>query len=196
MYEKEYEVAVIGGGLCGVAAALSVAEQGRRVLLVEKRASLGWEITSAFELDLKDIHLNCPKSVMQSFLSKLRDVGGLRNDCADPAIVEMLLGRLVTKVKCGLLLYTRPVKTLRGVDGISGMVVGNKNGEMTIRARIFVDATENGFLWRETEVESANLTSVTGRQSFFLNGVDEDLSLRSRLPGRPRYSENDLPHTE
>lgn len=181
MYEKEYEVVVIGGGLSGITAALSVAEHGRKVLLVEKRASLGWEITSAFELDLPDIHLNRSQSVVQSFLNRIRDVGGLRNGCVDPAIVEMLLGRLVTEVKCGLLLYTRPVKILRSADGISGIVVGNKNGEITIRGRICVDATENGFIWRETEVGFANLTSVAGRQSFFLNGVDEDLSLPRKV---------------
>ena len=181
MHEKEYEIVVIGGGLCGVASALSVAEQGRRVLLVEKRASLGWEITSAFELDLNDIHLNRSESVIQSFLNRLRRVGGLRNDCVDPAIVEMLLGRLVTEVKCELLLYTRPVKIFLGTDGIAEMVVGNKNGEMTIKARIFVDATENGFIWRKTGMAFANSTSVAGRQSFFLNAVAEDLSLPRKV---------------
>ena len=181
MHEKDYEVAVIGGGLSGVTAALSLAEQGREVLLVEKRASLGWEITSAFELDLQDNHLNRSKSAAQSFLSRLRDVGGLRNGCVDPAIVEMLLGRMVTEVECGLLLYTRPVKILRGADGISETVVGNKNGEMTIRAGIFVDATENGNLWREMDAGYANLPQVAGRQSFFLNDAGEKLSLPSKV---------------
>lgn len=38
---KEYDLAVIGGGFAGVAAALAAARAGAKVLIVEKSNSLG-----------------------------------------------------------------------------------------------------------------------------------------------------------
>ena len=53
-FGMEYDVAVFGGGLSGVAAALTAAEKGHRVLLVERRSALGWETTCAFQCDLPE----------------------------------------------------------------------------------------------------------------------------------------------
>ena len=37
-FEKNYDVAVAGGGMAGVAAALAAAEEGARVAVIEKAA--------------------------------------------------------------------------------------------------------------------------------------------------------------
>ena len=53
-YSHLFDVAVIGGGMCGLATAIAVAaETGKDVLLVERRAALGWELTSALHAELE-----------------------------------------------------------------------------------------------------------------------------------------------
>ena len=43
---EEVDVAIFGGGLCGLGAAFAVAAEGKKVLIVERRASLAWEATA------------------------------------------------------------------------------------------------------------------------------------------------------
>ena len=45
---KEYDVAVLGGGIAGAAAAISAARAGARVMLVERGGSLGGTLTEGF----------------------------------------------------------------------------------------------------------------------------------------------------
>ncbi len=49
--QREYDVAVIGGGLSGFAAARACGKAGLNTLLVERRSVLGWESTWGFALD-------------------------------------------------------------------------------------------------------------------------------------------------
>ena len=52
--DSEFDVIVSGGGLTGVVCAVQLARSGRRVGLVERRGTLGWEIGRAgVFLDLK-----------------------------------------------------------------------------------------------------------------------------------------------
>ena len=46
--EKTVDVLVVGGGPAGVGAAVSAARNGARVLLLEKRAFLGGNITACY----------------------------------------------------------------------------------------------------------------------------------------------------
>ena len=43
---------IFGGGLCGVGAALALAAEGQKVSIIERRASLAWEATAAFQCEL------------------------------------------------------------------------------------------------------------------------------------------------
>ena len=43
--KKDYDVAVLGGGIAGTAAAISAARAGARVILIERGGSLGGTLT-------------------------------------------------------------------------------------------------------------------------------------------------------
>ncbi|MDH7569249.1 MAG: FAD-dependent oxidoreductase, partial [Armatimonadota bacterium] len=88
----EADVAVMGGGLAGVAAALAAAAAGRHTLLVESRPLLGWEVTSAFVQRWPGAQADDAPVV-----AAVRAAGGLQGERLDPPICEMVLERLAAQ---------------------------------------------------------------------------------------------------
>jgi len=139
-----YDVAVFGGGLCGFAAARSLALKGRRVVLVERRPVLGWEITWAFHTELGEATCDAAR-----WFAEALGAAGCPAGFADPAIAEMAFDREASRAGVEVLLYAQPVAVAGNDDGVMTAVsVGTKSGEIPLRARAFVDATENAIVWR------------------------------------------------
>ncbi len=69
-----YDIAIIGGGLCGIACAIKSAYNGKRVIVIERRPALGWESTYACQLDFSGVG----NTVAQNIVRRLNNVGGLR----------------------------------------------------------------------------------------------------------------------
>ena len=90
MIEKLYDIAVIGGGLCGFASAVKASQNGKKVLLVERRPALGWESTWAWQLDFD----GADSEVASSIMDELRKVDGIKNNRVDAPILEMVLDSL------------------------------------------------------------------------------------------------------
>jgi succinate dehydrogenase/fumarate reductase flavoprotein subunit len=147
-FDTYYDVAVLGGGLCGISAALALTQAGKKVLLIERRPLLGWEITSAFKTNLERKESPAVRHLHRAISA----VRGLLLDRVDPPVMEVLLDQLVEQHDIDLLLYSQPTELLTGGDRVTGVVIGNKQGEQTIRADAFVDATEEALLWKETKV--------------------------------------------
>jgi len=164
-----YDVAVVGGGLCGFAAARVFGRLGVRVALVERRPALGWEITWALQRHLAKI----PAS--EWLLARLEALGAARGPLVDAPAVELLLDREAEVLGLDVLLYAQPV-ALAVEDGrVAGLVIGTKSGEMVVRARAFLDATENALLWRLAGSEAAE-GETAARLAVVFNGA-RDLDL-------------------
>lgn len=82
--KKYYDVVILGGGLCGVAAALTLKDKKKKVLLVERRSQLGWEITSAFHCEFYPVQ----SLFVEYFSNMMKKLGGMRRNRVDPPIVE------------------------------------------------------------------------------------------------------------
>ncbi len=162
-----YDVAVFGGGLCGFAAARELAIRKLRVALIERRPVLGWEITWAFR--------------SEGFLTFSNDTGwfpdamaaatGTREPLFAPPITEMVLDREAASAGIALLLYAQPVAVGVADGQVTGVVVGTKSGELPVRARCFVDATENAILWRLAGSRVVPGTPTAGVLAVVLNGA-------------------------
>ena len=165
--DQHYDVAVFGGGLCGFAAARSCARAGLKALVIESRQVLGWESTWAFALDFTG-----GDSDASSWLAAAsKKAGGARNGRLDAPILEMLLDRELDSSGADLLLYSQPVAVALNEEGVGGVVIGGKEGELVIRATAFIDATENAILWRLAGGE-VDATESPGVFAAFLNGAD------------------------
>jgi len=162
-----YDAVVVGGGVCGYAAAAKLAQQGASVLLVERRPALGWEGTWAFRLDWS----STSSSIGARIAERVQDVGGLARGRLDAPILEMVLDREAAAMGLDVLLYACPVGLTVTDNQAAAVVVAGKSGEITLRAKAFVDATEDGFLWRLTGVPFDEPSAVGGVFSMYLNGV-------------------------
>jgi flavin-dependent dehydrogenase len=172
--DKIYDVLVIGGGLSGFACAVKSAQNGKSVLLIERRPVLGWESTWACQLDFS----GTADSVAQSVIKKLSEVSGFKNNRTDAPILEMALDRMADETGVNVLLYSYPVRVIFDGDTAFGVVIGNKSGEQILKARIIVDATEEALLWRQTEYyEDYKYTGVDSKQVIFFNNAEGEIKL-------------------
>ena len=189
---KNYDLAVVGGGFAGVAAALAAARGGAKVLIVEKSNCLGGAATNCLvnpfmkywtEMDgtrtdlsagiFKEIHARlegCNAMLKESFLEE--ELKYILNEMVIEANVDLLFHAYIFRVeKCG--------------EDISSIMVATKNGELRIEADYFIDATGDAQL-----AYLANCPTVLGREPdhlcqpmtlcFRLGNVDVEKFFASR----------------
>lgn len=144
--EREYDVSVIGGSLSGFAAARACGNAGINTLLVERRPVLGWESTWGFALDF----IESKSEAVRWLAAVMKAKGGLKNGRLDASIMEMELELERELANCGasLLYYSLPVALAMDEEGVGGVVIGGKEGELMVRASAFIDTTDNAFLIR------------------------------------------------
>lgn len=160
---KGYDLVVNGGGLVGCFVAMEAAKQGFKVLLLEKRTFLGFDIVAKRKLWLKsDGYEKWPEELGELFAPEAErkealndELTGFRGSCIDD---EMLL--FAGSVKKGLLrsLLANKVDVMLMTDAfgvpadsdrqVTGIVVACKQGTYTIPCRHIIDATDNLFFTR------------------------------------------------
>ncbi len=171
--DKIYDIMIVGGGLSGFACAMKSAQNGKDVLLVERRPVLGWESSWACQLNF---HGEC-KSVAKTIRNKLDSVGGLKNNRTDAPILEISLDRLAKEHGISVLLYSYPVRLIADDDTAFGVVIGNKSGEQILKARTIVDATEEALLWRNTLSYQKDISNedISSKHIIFFNHAEGEI---------------------
>jgi hypothetical protein len=171
----ECDVAVIGGGLGGVAAALRACRSGGSVCLTEETPWLGGQATSqgVSALDEHDYiesfgatasYYELREAIRDQYRQhyELSDVaraapflnpgaGWVSRLCFEPSVAALaLVGMLLPEIREGrlqILYRARPVSARRTGDKISAVIVAGPEEEHNeIRASWFLDATELGDL--------------------------------------------------
>jgi flavin-dependent dehydrogenase len=164
-FTTHYDVTVLGGGLCGISTALALADAGKKVIVVERRAMPGWEVTASFSVGFADSEQPITHRIHQ----QINAMGAMICDRVDPAHFEILIDRMLQQAGVDLLLFAQPTG-LQVVDGqATAVIIGHRAGEDLIRADAFVDATEQGILWRQ--VGSATDLASGSQQTLFFNAV-------------------------
>ena len=186
---SECDVAVIGGGLGGVAAALGACRSGVRVCLTEETPWIGGQATSqgVSAPDEHDhietfgataIYYEFREAIRAQYRQRYRLSEGARAApsfnpgdgwvsrlCFEPSVgVLALVGMLLPQIEAGrlqILYKTRPVAAARDGDTITSVTVEGIEAQRTeIRATWFLDATELGDL-----LPLADVPWVTGAES-------------------------------
>lgn len=188
---KEFtaDLAIIGGGLGGVSAAISALDAGLTVILTEETDWIGGQITSqavppdenpwiethgasrswlSFRQALRDYYkVNyplTPEALKNSLLNPGN--GSVSRLCCEPRVALSVLTNMLAKyVSSGQLLvmtWHRPHEAESRNDKIESVTVQDQLTKelRVIRAKIFIDATELGDL-----AELANIEHVVGFES-------------------------------
>lgn len=145
VWETNYDVVVFGAGFAGYAAARELLTSGRKILVIEPHGQLLWESTQA-------LHNTCQGGddapAWRQWVAEMRKRGAVSGEYFDIAAAEIEAAEFLTSAPSGLqtLLYVMPVAVHAGDGGIHAVTVATKAGFRTLRARHWVDASENGLL--------------------------------------------------
>ena len=175
----EADVAIIGGGIAGVCAAIAATDMGVSTILVERFAVTGGVLTTGgvanFSGDTRGLG-----RVMDEILLKLAEfhaIGPLRDSAYntkeqifDHEILAVILQEMLLQHGVKALLHTRFVDTKAEETGtIRECLVCGQSGPELLRAKIFIDCTGEGHV-----AHRAGFSTVKGRDE---DGLQLPMSL-------------------
>src|SRR4030088_1228933 len=192
----EYEVAVLGGGPAGIAAAVAAARAGRRTLLIERYGFLGGMGTAAGVTNFCGLHANVHgemhrvvQGIASELLARIDRLGG-------PQAPHLIFGKNLAqahdtaghKIAADDLLLGHKVDILFHALGagvvmhderrINALLVETKAGRQAVHADIFIDCSGDGDLaaWAGVryEVGDNSGSMLYPSMMFRLNGIDPE----------------------
>lgn len=194
-FSAKYDVAVIGGGIAGAAAAIQAARCGKKTVLVEKNILLGGLATSglvyiylpicdgnghqicygiAEELMRNSLELG-PGEIPPNWRQEKNAPENKRFFCIfSPAAFMLSLEELLMKNGVELWLDTLVCSAESSGDRITAAVVENESGRGRIEADCFIDASGSSVLARRLRlpcIEEENILTV-----WALNHAEEQSS--------------------
>lgn len=145
-FDRVYDVAVVGAGYAGVAAACALADTGLDVLLTCHDGATVWESGRAFAPEAG----TGTAPLWEQWLAELAVRGGTANGLIDGACAEILASHWLLNRHARLtpLYYVRPVAVERTAGLLTAVAMATKSGLRRVCARRWVDATEGGELLR------------------------------------------------
>ena len=189
---KKYDLAVIGGGFAGVAAALAAARGGAKVLIVEKSNCLGGAAVNCLvnpfmpywtEIDGKRVDLST--GIFKEIHDRLEERNAMKKESFLEEELKYILNEMVIEANIDLLFHAYIFRANTCADRIVSVTVATKSGEMPLEADYFIDATGDAQL-----AYLAGCPTVLGREPdhlcqpmtlcFRIGNVDVDKFYTSR----------------
>lgn len=146
--EHSYDVLVAGGGVAGVAAAVSAARQGAKTLLIERYGFLGGLGTAGLVNPFMISCTSTGRPLVGGFFAeickRMKELGGLFGRAFDPEAMKFAAQEMVLEAGGELLLHTWITGARMKGSEIIGLEALTKAGMKDIEARVVVDATGDG----------------------------------------------------
>jgi hypothetical protein len=153
-----YDIAVIGGGPSGLAAAITAARAGKRTVLIDKNGYLGGNMTLGLPLlGFLDEHGNrCIAGFGEELVHRLQARGAAyahrfcpkHNSVTniDAEAVKLLAIEMCREAGVEILLHLEVLRVERDGNQIRAVTLWGKGNEVTVKADIFIDCTGDGDL--------------------------------------------------
>ncbi|MCX7777385.1 MAG: FAD-dependent oxidoreductase [Armatimonadetes bacterium] len=140
--KEKVDVLVVGGGVAGVAAAISSARNGMNTLLIEGQFALGGLVTLGYVCYLAGY----PEGIGNELLERLTEVGAVspQRRIADPEKTKHILEEMVMESGARILYGTMAIDSIVEGGVIKGVIVHNKSGIQAILAERVVDCSGDG----------------------------------------------------
>ncbi|MBS7640986.1 MAG: FAD-dependent oxidoreductase [Candidatus Bathyarchaeia archaeon] len=138
MKKFDVDVLVVGGGMAGVAAAISSARNGMRTLLIEGQTSLGGLATNGLVTGIVD----ADGGICKEFLDRMQAIGALYPPTQiDPEKAKYVLEQMVLEAGVKILYSTYAIDAVVEGSVIKEVICWSKSGKIPVSAKIFIDAS-------------------------------------------------------
>jgi len=156
-----FDIAVIGGGISGITAALVASRNGAKTVLVEQQGALGGLATLGLIPPISNQFFDGKgrqviKGIADEIMTRLARAGGTVTDWRDwkipkypfdIEIFKLIVYELLQEAGVDIMLNTFFSEAVMDDDkGIKYVVVENKSGRKALKAKIFVDCTGDASL--------------------------------------------------
>lgn len=181
---KAVDILVVGGGPAGIGAAVSAARQGKYVLLLEKRAYLGGNITASYVENcnyfLKDtgctsegIYAEIEKKCYEQFGND--NIRERNKTCFNSEYLKVFLDQFVQEAGVEILFHAFVNEVIMDGSRIQAVLIQSKKGPLAITAEVVVDASGDGDV-----ASSAGVDFKQGRET---DGMCQPGTVSLRLAG-------------
>ena len=161
----ETDVAVVGGGPAGFAAAIAAARNGAKVALIERYGSLGGLFTNGMVLIMLSTSRKesgggwtlVTKGICEEFMNRAVALGpkvasrrargkdgGHWQPTVDPEAAKYLMDTMIAEAGVEMFFHAWGVDTVQDGDRTIGVVFQSKQGPQAVLAKQVVDATGDG----------------------------------------------------
>lgn len=143
-----YDVLVAGGGVAGIAAAVSAARQGAKTALIERYGFLGGMATAALVNPFMSNKTSTGETLIAGFYDELRgrlaEMNGIIANSFDAESLKYVAQEMLLEAGVTLLLHSWVTDVEMNGDSVSALVVQSKEGERKVNAKVFIDSTGDG----------------------------------------------------
>jgi len=146
-----YDIIVAGGGTSGVAAAISAARQGCKVLIIEKNSFLGGTATAALVTPMMKNITEDGKSLTNGIFSEVVESMTKSGNCAshsngnkgwfNPEMLKCVLDDFCEQNNVEVLFDTAITEAQTDKNSLTSVKCYNKGGFSKYKAKFYIDAT-------------------------------------------------------
>ncbi len=198
---EKYDLIVVGGGLSGVAAAVSAAREGVKALLIEKCGCLGGAMSNSAVYPFMKYYIKkedgTRRLLSDGIFTEMRrrheEMGGVEEYGLSPEIFKIMLDEMATEAGVEILFHTMLIGAETDGRNIKKITVAERGGALEeLEADYFIDASGDGDLMamsgcsyqlgRESDGLSQPMTTC-----FRLSGVDLELFAKEKEALQERY---------
>lgn len=199
---KKYDVAVLGGGFAGVAAALAAARHGASVIIVEKSNAFGGAATNClvnpfmpYSTKINGERFEFSTGIFKEIHQKLAARGAMARESFLEEELKRVLQEMVLEAGIDVLFHACIYKVNKKDEKITSVAVAARGENVLVRAKYFVDATGDA-----QAAYFAGLPTRLGREKdnlcqpmtlcFRLGNVDVDKFYESRPALKEAHAES------
>lgn len=215
---KAYDVAVCGGGIAGISAALAAARQGKKTVLFEKQFMLGGLGTAglitiflplcdgyghqvSFGIAEELLRLSILHGAEDKYPANWLDQEGPRGEKDkrfevqyNPQLFAILAERLLHEAGVDILYGTYAVRVHLQGDKITHIITENKSGRLAYKVRSVVDATGDCDIAKFAEVPTDTFKQGNVLAAWYYSLGEENYKLNmlgySDIPEEEKTKEN------
>ncbi len=194
---KKYDLIVVGGGISGVAAAVSAARDGLSVLLVEKYGCLGGAMSASLVYPFMKYFMpgeaGTPRLLSDGIFTEMRSRWEAYGDSSFETY-KLVFDDMLCEAGADILFHTSVYKAEYADRRVKKLYAASKSGILELEADFFIDASGDGELIAMTDCEFQ-----LGRESdgfcqpmttcFRLSGIDVKAFLADLKMIQEKYKE-------